>query len=261
MPARDREAATSAGKLSSSQASARSTSGERPMPGTANSYQSLSQPKWRRSAVSPGGSTSARNPNVLSALGIACSLAMHLDGGVLQFALLLRCGIGEPVVAERVGHHVGRHDAVDVIHQEERGAQHLAGVLQPAHARHRDVGEFAGQPHHLELVVQPVPRKHRDVGLGGRDPRHPLLFPGVAVLGPAAGENDGLRRHSVGVDAAFHRDVGGDAARHDGGQPLRQHRGQGGDVPARALQVGRHLSTAGSLATGSSFTTELRYGG
>ena len=79
--------------------------------------------------------------------------------------------------------------------------------------------------------------EHRDVGLGGRDPGHPLLFPGRAVLGPAAGQNDGLRRHSVGVDTAFHGDVRGDAARHDGGQPLRQHRGQGGDVPARALQV------------------------
>ena len=45
------------------------------MSGTANSYQSLSQPKCRRSGLGPGGSISERKPNVFSASGIECSFA------------------------------------------------------------------------------------------------------------------------------------------------------------------------------------------
>ena len=57
------------GEVLPSQVRARSTNSERPIPGTQNSYQSFSQPKCRRNAVSPGGSASARKLNVLSALG------------------------------------------------------------------------------------------------------------------------------------------------------------------------------------------------
>ena len=49
---------------------------ERPMSGTANSYQSLSQPKCRRSAVSLGGSDLGRKPKTCLGSGIACSLAI-----------------------------------------------------------------------------------------------------------------------------------------------------------------------------------------
>ena len=56
-------AATSAGKLSANQPNACSTSSERPISGTENSYQSLSQPKCLANGVSPGGSDSDRNAN------------------------------------------------------------------------------------------------------------------------------------------------------------------------------------------------------
>ena len=53
----------------------------------------------------------------------------------------------------------------------------VAGGLQPAHPRDRDVGEFADQPHHLELVVQPVRREHRDVVARWARPGPPTSVP------------------------------------------------------------------------------------
>ena len=112
-------------------------------------------------------------------------LGQHLDGGVLQFALLLGGRVGEPVAAEGVGHDVGRHHAVDVVHQEERGAQDVAGGLEPAHPRDGNVGEFADLAYHLELVVESVGRKDLDVLGGGRHPGHQLLLDRLPVLAPS----------------------------------------------------------------------------
>ena len=109
----------------------------------------------------------------------------HLDRGVLQLALALDGRVGEPVAAEGVGHDVGRHLAVDVIHQEERCAQHLAGGLEPAHPRDGNVGQLADLADHVELVVESIGREHRDVFGGGRDPRHQLLLDRLAVLAPS----------------------------------------------------------------------------
>src|ERR1700722_7488492 len=67
-------AATSSGQLSSSQSTVRSSNGDRPMSGTAKSYQDRTQLKCLRRAVSPFWS-SARKPKVLSAFGIECSNA------------------------------------------------------------------------------------------------------------------------------------------------------------------------------------------
>ena len=170
-------------------------------------------------------------------VGNRVQLRQHLDGRVLQCALLFGCGVGEPVAAEGVGHHVGRNDALDVIHQEERGAEHRALGIDPAHLRYRHVGEFLDQPDDVVLVVHPVLGEHRHVFGGGRHPGDPLLLDLLAVLGPAAGQDDGLRRHAVGVDAALDGHLRLDPAGHDRGQPLRQQCGNGADVATRALHV------------------------
>ena len=68
-------AATSRGQLSSSQSKVRSSSGDRPMSGTAKSYQDRTQLKCLRSAVVAvlAGLPVRRKPNVFSASGIECS--------------------------------------------------------------------------------------------------------------------------------------------------------------------------------------------
>ena len=121
-----RTASSVSGRLASSQASARSTIGERPMSGTAKSYQARVAGEVRASSVAPRarGWPGRGTPNVVAASGIACSSAEHLDGGVLQPALVLDGRVVQPVVAEVVGQHVLRHDAVDPVHQEERRAEH-----------------------------------------------------------------------------------------------------------------------------------------
>ena len=91
----------------------------------------------------------------------------------------------------------------DVVHQEELRAQHGARRLEPPHPRHRNIGQLADLPDHLELLVHPVRREHRHVLGGRRDPRHPLLLVPSTVGLPASGQDDGLRRHPVGVDAAL----------------------------------------------------------
>ena len=117
-------------------------------------------------------------------IGDRVQFRQHLDGGVLQLALPFDGSVGEPVAAERVWHDVGRHDAVDVVHQEERRAEYVAGVLHPPDAGDRHVGQFADEPDDVELVVQPVGGKDRDV-LGARgDARHPLLLVGVGRPAP-----------------------------------------------------------------------------
>ena len=211
---------------------------DRPMSGTANSYQSFSQPKCRRSGVSPGGSISDEEAEGrASASGIECSFASTSTVASCSSRLLLGGRVGEPVAAERVRHHVGRHDAVDVIHQEERRTEHVARVLHPPDAGDRHVGQFADQSDDVELVVQAIGREHRHVRGARGDAGHPLLLRRLAVLLPLPGQDDGLRRHPVGVDAAFDGHLRGRPAGHDGGQPLRHHRGQGGDVAGGVLEA------------------------
>ena len=120
----------------------------------------------------------------------------HPDGGVLQLSLLLDRCVGEPVAAEGVGHHVGRHHAVDVVHHKERRAQHVAGGLDPTHPRDRDVGEFGDLSYHFELVVEPVGREDLHVLCGGRHPGDEFLFDRLPVLLPVSGQDDGFRRHA-----------------------------------------------------------------
>ena len=166
----------------------------------------------------------------LLGVGDRVQLGQHLDGRILQLAPFLGGRVGEPVAAERVGHDVGRHDARDVVHQEERRAEHGPLVVDPPDAGDRHVGEFADLPDHLELVVESVCREDRDILGRWRHPGHPLLLDRSAVLLPPAGEDDGLRRHPVGFDAALDGHLWRCSAWHDGGQPLRHHRREAGDV-------------------------------
>ena len=184
-----------------------------------------------------GPSDVGEEPERRLGVGNRMQFGDHLDGAVLQFALTLGRGVGEPVVAERVRHHVRRHLALDVIHQEELGAEHRTCRFKPPHPRNRDVCVLAHQPDDVELVVHPIRREHRNVLRGGRHPGNPLLFPALPIFVPAAGQDDRLRRHAVGVDAAFHGDLGCDAARHHGGQPTRYHVGQRADVSTRMHQA------------------------
>ena len=103
-------------------------------------------------------------------------LGQHPDGGVLQFALTFGGRVGEPVAAEGVGHDVGRHHTVDVVHQEEGCSEDVAGGLEPAHARDGDVGQLADRPYHLELVVESIRGKDLHVLGGRRHPGHQLLL-------------------------------------------------------------------------------------
>src|SRR6516165_8150088 len=67
---------TSEGQFACSQSNVRSSNEDRPMSGTAKSYQDRTHAKWRSSAVpEPLGDPSARNPNVDVGSGIACSFA------------------------------------------------------------------------------------------------------------------------------------------------------------------------------------------
>ena len=177
----------------------------------------------------------------LERVGDGVQPGQDVDGGVLQPALVGAVGVVEPVVAEGVGQHVGRDDALDPVHEEAGGAEDLAGLLQPPHARDRHVGELADLADHLELVAEVVAREDREV-LGGRGHagdervRRPL-----AALGPGRVEDQGLRGHAVGVDAAVQHDLGVGAVGEQRGQPPLQGRGHERGVPAAALhlQVGR----------------------
>ena len=123
--------------------------------------------------------TVGEEPEGLLGFGIACSVA--ITSTVLSCSSRCARGrVGEPVVAERVRHHVGRH-LPSTWSIRKNGCRGPTGGLQPAHPRHRDVGELADQPDHLELVVQPIGREDRHVVFGRRDPGHPLLLRGAAV--------------------------------------------------------------------------------
>ncbi len=112
---------------------------------------------------SHGGS---RKANVEAASGIAWSVGQHLRrGGVLDPALLLRGAVEEPVVAEGVGQHVLRYDAVDPVHQEERRAEHRSpvGSIQRTAGDQARRCRLADQPHGVVLVLEVVGREDREV--------------------------------------------------------------------------------------------------
>ena len=164
-------------------------------------------------------------------------LCQHFDGAVLQFALTFDGCVGEPVIAEGVGHDVGWYDAVDVVHYEKRCAQDLAGRFEPAHRRDGDVGDFADFPDHFELMVESIGGEDLHIFGGRGHAGHQLLLDGLSVLMPAGGQDDGFRRHARRVDAAFDGDLRCRAVGQDGRQPLRHHRWQGRDVSAGSLKV------------------------
>ena len=165
----------------------------------------------------------------------------HVDGRVLQPALVLGRGVVEPVVPEVVGQHVLRDHALDPVHEEERRAEHLAGGLHPADLRDGDVGGLADDPDRVVLLLERVGREDREVVGGGRDAGDVLPHAPLAALGPGDVEDQRLRRHAVGVDAAVQRDDRVGAVGQHRPQPPRQSGRQGARVPARALhpQVGR----------------------
>ena len=122
----------------------------------------------------------------LTGIGDRMQGGQDLDGVVLQSALMLGAGVVEPVVSECVGHDVRGDLTVDAVHQEERPAQHRAGVFEPAHRRYRDVGQFADQAHHFVLMIEAVVVEDRHVGLGGRDPGNPALLDWSSAMRPAS---------------------------------------------------------------------------
>ena len=157
-----RTASSVSGRLASSQSRPRSTSGERPMSGTAKSYQARVRARFFSSSVAAGV---VRLEEAERRRGVRdrVQLGEHLDARVLQAALVLERRVVQPVVAEVVGQHVLRHDPVDAVHQEERRAEHLAGRLHPAHGRHGDVGLLADDPHRVVLVLERVVGEDRQV--------------------------------------------------------------------------------------------------
>ena len=213
----------SAGWLASSQSRIFSTIGDRPRSGTANSYHARRAARLRSIGVPLAAAPvrwrpGSRKANVAVASGMACSPA-DADRAVLQLSLLLPRGVEEPVVAEGVRHDVRRDDPVDPVHEEERRAEHLAGRLEEPDRRHRDIGVVADVLDGVVLVLEVVAREDRDVRGGRRHPRDVLALTGPAVLGPGRVEDQGLRRHAVGVDAAVQRDLGVGALGEQPGQP------------------------------------------
>jgi hypothetical protein len=154
----------------------------------------------------------------------AVQVGQHLDRGVLERALLLGCGVEQPVVAECVGHDVGRDDAVDALHDEQRHAGGCPLRVGPPHAGHGDRRELADQADDFELTLEVVAREHRHVGGVGGDACDETLLPTAAVLGPLGGEEERLARHPVGRRGLEFGDLGLGA----GGEQLAQPRLQPG---------------------------------
>ena len=173
------------------------------MSGTAKSYQDRTQLKCRRSAVSPARS-SARKPNVFSALGIECSFASTSTVASCSSRWRSAGASANQLLPKVYGMTSGGTTPSTWSITKNGRPQDVAGVLDPAHPRDRDVGQLADLPDHLELVVKSIRREYRHVLGGGRHPRHQLLLDRLAVLLPARGQDDGFRRHSGGVHAALH---------------------------------------------------------
>ena len=160
-----------------------------------------------------------------------------LDRRVLQRALLGGRGVEQPVVAERVRHHVGGNDAVDPFHDEQRHASGGALGVRPPHAWDGNRRELADEADDLELAVEVVAREHGDVsGIWG-NARHQLFALGRAAVVPLGGEEDGLARHSVGRRRLERGDLGLGPRGQQIPQPGLQPRPQLFGVAARPVHV------------------------
>ena len=210
--------------------------GDAPMSGTANSYQSLSQPKWRRSGLSPGGSISARKPKVFSASGIECSFASTSTVESCSSRRLLGGGVDEPVVAERVRHDVGRHDAVDVIHQEERRAEHGA-VRRRSTAPRGPARRSARRP----AGSRRIDGRAGTSGTPARPRRSAPPAPPTSARPACRPPTSGPVRMMVSDDMPLESTPlsmvtsGCHPAGHHGGEPLRHDRRECGDVARGVL--------------------------
>ena len=106
------------------------------------------------------------------------------------------------------------------------------GSIQP-HRRDGYVGELADDAHGVVLVLQLVAREDRHVLRPTGATRATYSPCAAPVLGPVDVEDERLRRHAVGVDAAVQRDDRVGPLRQDGRQPLGQPSGQRARIAAR----------------------------
>ena len=92
--------------------------------------------------------------------------------GPLDAGAVLSAAVGDPAVAEGVREDVGRHDAVDPAHHQERRPHHLGIGFEPEGGRHGGARGLTHQAHHLELHAQLVAREHRQLVELGLDAGH-----------------------------------------------------------------------------------------
>ena len=107
-------------------------------------------------------------------------------------------GVEEPVAAERVRHEVGRHDAVALLHHEERRAEDAGVALEPVHARDGHRGVQRDLSHDLELAFEVVLAEDRHVDRVGRDAGDERLRALGALFVEHGVEEQRLRGHPVG---------------------------------------------------------------
>ena len=218
------------GNRSSSQARQRSMTEERWSVPAHQRYHAVVRARCRRSGVAPLAGSSARKAKRSSSPGSRCSSASTSTVASWSRRWSVGGGVVEPAVAEVVGHHVGRHEPVDPLHDEERGAEHRAVGLVPPHRRHRHRRELADEPEHAELALEVVAREHRHVVGVGCQPGDQPARAARAVLVPRRVEEQRLARHAVGRGALDRRDRrpaprGGSVRRSHASSPARSRAG------------------------------------
>ena len=207
-------AATSSGRFASSQRSARSTSGERPRSGTANSYQARSQPRLRRSALSRAGRRRSRKPKVSAASGIACSLRQ--PSTVLSWRS--RCSSGGASASQLSPKVYGMTSGgtTPSIRSIRKNGVPSTSPVGSSHRPSAPGRRSSRRPAGSRRTGGPAGR----TGTPGRPrsegaTRATHFSSCCSTLGlPASGQDDGLRGHPVGVDAALHGDLRRGAAGH-----------------------------------------------
>ena len=102
------------------------------------------------------------------------------------------------VAAERVRHEVGWHDAVTLLHHEERRAEHAGIALEPVHAGNGNRRVQRDLAHGLELTFEVVLAEHGDVRGVRRNAGDERLGALGALLVEDGIEEQRLRRHPVG---------------------------------------------------------------
>ncbi len=113
-----------------------------------------------------------------------------------QFGLLLGARVVEPPL-QRVRRRVGRHLAVDPLHDPERAPEPRRVVLEPEHRRDGHVGVLAQCLHHPELRLE-VGLEEHGVALR-RDAHHEAVRAALGVaVAPSGVEQDGLVREAGG---------------------------------------------------------------